>query len=138
MKRLLILSVSAGAGHTRAAMALELEARALWPETEVVHEDVLDFTQSIYRKGYVRSYLEMVNRAPELWGIFVSRERSAAAQALEPRLVRLFDRLEFGRLPPLRPRFCARTPSWRRTFFPARFWRPIGAAVAIAFRSDSF
>ncbi len=68
MKRLLILSVSAGAGHKRAAEALEEAARRIWPSKEIRHVDILDFTGGFYRTGYVQSYLEMVNHAPELWG----------------------------------------------------------------------
>ncbi|HEX7251636.1 MAG TPA: glycosyltransferase [Thermoanaerobaculia bacterium] len=97
MKRLLILSVSAGAGHTRAAMALEKTARALWPRTEVLHRDVLDFTEPVYRKGYVQSYLEMVNRAPDIWGYLYSASDRPPKRNLQSRLVRLFDRLEFAR-----------------------------------------
>ena len=97
MKRLLILSVSAGAGHTRAAMALERTARALWPGAEVLHRDVLDFTEPVYRRGYVQSYLEMVNRAPDLWGYLYHASDRPPKRTLQSRLVRLFDRLEFAR-----------------------------------------
>jgi processive 1,2-diacylglycerol beta-glucosyltransferase len=97
VKRLLILSVSAGAGHKRAAQALEETARRRWPSNEIRHVDILDFTGGIYRRGYVRSYLEMVNRAPELWGTLYRASDRPKRSGLEPKLLRLFNRLEFSR-----------------------------------------
>ena len=97
MNRLLILSVSAGAGHTRAAQALEQTGKALWPKAEILHADVLDFAEPIYRKGYVQSYLEMVNRAPELWGYLYRSSDHPPRSGRQSRFVRFFDRLEFAR-----------------------------------------
>jgi processive 1,2-diacylglycerol beta-glucosyltransferase len=97
LRRLLVLSVSAGAGHTRAGEALEEAARSRWPAADVRHVDILDFTLSLYRKGYVRSYLEMVNRAPELWGYLYQASDHPKRFSLQSKLVRLFDRLEFAR-----------------------------------------
>jgi processive 1,2-diacylglycerol beta-glucosyltransferase len=53
VKRLLILSVSAGAGHKRAAEALEEAALRRWPSKEIHHVNILDFTGGLYRRGYV-------------------------------------------------------------------------------------
>ncbi len=97
MKRLLILSVRAGAGHTRAAQALEEAARSRWPAARVTHVDMLDFTGGFYREGYVRSYLEMVNRAPELWGYLYRASDRGKRPGFQEKVVRLFDRLEFAR-----------------------------------------
>src|SRR5262249_20044506 len=97
LNRLLILSVSAGAGHTRAAQALEQTGKALWPKAEILHADVLDFAEPIYRKGYVQSYLEMVNRAPELWGYLYRSSDHPPRSGRQSRFVRFFDRLEFAR-----------------------------------------
>jgi processive 1,2-diacylglycerol beta-glucosyltransferase len=97
VKRLLILSVSAGAGHKRAAEALEEAARRRWASAQIRHVDILDFTGGLYRTGYVQSYLEMVNRAPELWGTLYRASDRPKRSGLEPKLVRLFNRLEFSR-----------------------------------------
>lgn len=43
-QRLLILSASAGAGHLRAAEAVEVACKERWPEAEVRHVDVLTLT----------------------------------------------------------------------------------------------
>lgn len=97
MNRLLVLSVRAGAGHTRAAEALEEAARSRWPAAEVRHVDILDFTGSLYREGYVRSYLDMVNHAPELWGYLYHASDHRPRHGVREKIVRLFDRLEFAR-----------------------------------------
>ena len=97
MKRLLILSVRAGAGHTRVAQALEEAAKSRWPSATVRHVDILDFTGRIYREGYVRSYLEMVNHAPELWGYLYHASDHPPRHGIQEKVIRLFDRLEFAR-----------------------------------------
>lgn len=97
MNRLLILSVRAGAGHTKVAEALEEAAKSRWPKAQVKHVDILDFTGSIYREGYVQSYLEMVNHAPELWGYLYRASDHRPRHGIQEKIVRLFDRLEFAR-----------------------------------------
>jgi len=87
VKRLLILSVSAGAGHTRAAQALESAAKRRWPAARIENVDILDFAGRIYRKTYVQSYLEMVNRAPELWGYFYRASEHPKRFGRAPKLV---------------------------------------------------
>jgi processive 1,2-diacylglycerol beta-glucosyltransferase len=96
VKRLLILSVRAGAGHTRAAEALAEAARSRWPAAQVEHADILDFTGGLYRESYVRSYLEMVNRTPELWGYLYRTSNRGKRTGFPAKAVRLFDRLEFA------------------------------------------
>lgn len=65
--RVLIATVTAGAGHLQAACALEEAWRQLRPRDEVERLDVLDFTPKLYRKLYIDSYLRLVERAPDLW-----------------------------------------------------------------------
>jgi processive 1,2-diacylglycerol beta-glucosyltransferase len=65
--RVLIATVTAGAGHLQAAAALEETWRAQSPRDIVERLDVLDFTSSLYRKVYVKSYLKLVEHAPDLW-----------------------------------------------------------------------
>ena len=47
--RVLILSASVGAGHTRAALAVERALRQLHPAAEVRNFDVLTLTNSAFR-----------------------------------------------------------------------------------------
>src|SRR5688572_16197913 len=65
--RVLIATVTAGAGHLQAAAALEEAWRSLRPRDTVQKLDVLDFTPKLYRTFYVESYLKIIEHAPELW-----------------------------------------------------------------------
>ncbi|MCX5662563.1 MAG: glycosyltransferase [Planctomycetota bacterium] len=71
--RVLILSASAGAGHVRAAQALEAAFKLRGAAREVRHVDTLDYTSAVFRNLYSRAYLEMVKRAPEMLGWFYDR-----------------------------------------------------------------
>ncbi len=66
--RLLVLSASVGAGHVRAAQAIELALREVAPGAEVRHVDVLDLTNAAFRRIYGKAYLDLVNRAPHFLG----------------------------------------------------------------------
>jgi processive 1,2-diacylglycerol beta-glucosyltransferase len=63
----LLLSASAGAGHVRAAQALE---RALGEAgaRDVRHVDALEYTTKLFRRLHQQAYLDMVNHAPEVLG----------------------------------------------------------------------
>jgi processive 1,2-diacylglycerol beta-glucosyltransferase len=66
--RILILSASVGAGHVRAAEAVELAVRAAAPDAVVPNLDVLEMTNPAFRRLYVRGYLGVMNRAPYVHG----------------------------------------------------------------------
>jgi processive 1,2-diacylglycerol beta-glucosyltransferase len=68
--RVLVLSASVGAGHLRAAEAVELALRQLHPEATVRNLDVLTLTNAAFRRVYGRAYLDLVNRAPHVLGYF--------------------------------------------------------------------
>jgi len=95
MTRLLVLSASAGAGHTRAAQALEEEARRR-SGVEVEHWDVLAHVDRFYRTAYAAGYLAMVDRAPDLWGAFYRASDRKPPRGLKEKLVHAFDRIEFA------------------------------------------
>jgi processive 1,2-diacylglycerol beta-glucosyltransferase len=65
--RVLIATVTAGAGHVQAACALEEAWDELRPRDTIERLDVLDFTPKLYRRVYIDSYLKLVERAPDLW-----------------------------------------------------------------------
>ena len=69
-RRFLVLSASVGAGHLRAAEAVELALRELDPSAEVQNLDVLGLTNAAFRRLYGRAYLDLVNRAPHMLGYF--------------------------------------------------------------------
>jgi processive 1,2-diacylglycerol beta-glucosyltransferase len=68
--RILVLSASVGAGHLRAAQAVELALREVAPDAEVRNVDVLTLTNAAFRKLYGQAYLDLVNKAPHVLGYF--------------------------------------------------------------------
>jgi processive 1,2-diacylglycerol beta-glucosyltransferase len=71
--RVLIATVTAGAGHLQAAAALEEAWRAGRPRDALERLDVLEFTSKFYRKVYTEGYVKFVERAPDLWGMFFKK-----------------------------------------------------------------
>src|SRR5688572_1902901 len=67
-RRVLILSASVGNGHTTAAEALKQAFEIKKLAVEVRHEDVLKFTNPLFRRLYGKAYIDLVNRAPEILG----------------------------------------------------------------------
>ena len=67
-KKVLILSASAGAGHIRAAEAVETAFVQMNAADEVRHIDVLKYTNKLFRHLYSKAYIDMVNKMPELLG----------------------------------------------------------------------
>jgi processive 1,2-diacylglycerol beta-glucosyltransferase len=67
--RILVLSASVGAGHMRAAQAVELALRQVAPADAVIRNvDVLTLTNAAFRKIYGSAYLDLVNKAPHVLG----------------------------------------------------------------------
>jgi processive 1,2-diacylglycerol beta-glucosyltransferase len=67
-KKVLILSASVGAGHLRAAEALEKAFKQSNLAEEVKNIDVLNYTNPLFRRLYGKAYLDMVNNMPEVLG----------------------------------------------------------------------
>jgi processive 1,2-diacylglycerol beta-glucosyltransferase len=70
--RVLILSASSGAGHVRAAQALEKAFRAQG-NCEVEHIDALEHVSKLFQRLYDKAYIRMVRRAPDLMGLLYER-----------------------------------------------------------------
>src|SRR5258705_5575029 len=72
LKRILLLSASAGAGHVRAAQALEKAFKQYASErgddSEIRHVDTLDYTNKVFRHLYSKAYIDLVNKLPEVPG----------------------------------------------------------------------
>src|SRR6516225_1740631 len=66
--KILVLSASVGAGHMRAAEAVELALRELVPDAMVQNTDVLTLTNALFRRVYAKAYLDLVNRSPHVLG----------------------------------------------------------------------
>lgn len=70
--RVLLLSASSGAGHVRAAQALE-KAFLTRGDCEVEHVDTIHYVSKLFRQLYDKTYISMVRRAPELMGVLYER-----------------------------------------------------------------
>jgi processive 1,2-diacylglycerol beta-glucosyltransferase len=72
LNRILLLSASSGAGHVRAAEALDKAFNQITREaglsSEVRHVDTLKFTNRVFRHLYSKAYIEVVNKMPDLSG----------------------------------------------------------------------
>jgi len=66
--KVLVLSASAGAGHLRAAQAVERALIGMGAVREVRHIDVLEYTNKLFRHFYSKAYIEMVNTMPDVLG----------------------------------------------------------------------
>jgi processive 1,2-diacylglycerol beta-glucosyltransferase len=67
---ILVLSASVGAGHMRAAEAVEQALRQVVPDAVVKNLDVLEMTNAAFRQVYGKAYLDLVNKAPHVLGYF--------------------------------------------------------------------
>ena len=95
-KKILILSVSAGAGHMRAAQAIEAYATqddGHGPRAIASHLDVMEFVTPAFRKMYTDFYIKLVNKAPALWGYLYHATHDAPKDSTMQRLRRGVERL---------------------------------------------
>lgn len=94
-KRVLILSVSAGTGHVRAAQALEKSFTGDPSVEAVEHLDVLNFTNKLFHDFYSKLYIQLVKTAPQVLGwVYKASDEPWKTDAVRLRL----DRLQAQRL----------------------------------------
>ncbi|WP_171013842.1 glycosyltransferase [Chitinivorax sp. B] len=92
MASILLLHATAGAGHTRAAQAVAAALLAN-DQTDVQVTDILACTSSLFRKMYVKSYIDLVQHAPRLWGyLYEKHDKMRAADSKTARTRLLFDK----------------------------------------------
>jgi processive 1,2-diacylglycerol beta-glucosyltransferase len=93
---ILILHATAGAGHTRAAQAIAAALKATGREHRVV--DTLECTSGLFRRMYVKSYIDIVQKAPELWGYLYEKSDVVASPTSRRARARLaFDKFNSRR-----------------------------------------
>lgn len=92
-QKLLILSVSAGAGHTRAAEAVKAHAALLPNPAQAVHIDVMTLVPETFRRLYADTYIKLVERHPAIWGYLYQKSDSVARNAPISRLCRGIERV---------------------------------------------
>ncbi|HWN74610.1 MAG TPA: glycosyltransferase [Candidatus Udaeobacter sp.] len=100
--RVLILSASSGAGHVRAAQALEKAFRSQG-SCEVEHIDALQHVSKLFQRLYDKAYIRMVRRAPDLMGLLYEqtdkpwrhpRERLAMDRLNTQPMIRLLKKIQ--------------------------------------------
>ena len=96
--KLLILSVSAGAGHVRAADAIVKAAEAARPPIAATHIDVLSLVPKEFRKLYGEQYIRLVEKLPQLWSYLYSKSDRPSRDSLVGKLKRAAEKLNTRRL----------------------------------------
>lgn len=71
--RILIATITAGAGHLAAAAALEEAWQAAHPGDVIEKIDLLKLFSPLHRKIYSDGYVQLIAKAPELWGMMFSK-----------------------------------------------------------------
>lgn len=92
-KKILLLSVSAGTGHTRAAEALRCRAGSADIDVDAIHLDVLRFVTPWMRYLYTAFYLLLVKRAPALWSYLYRASHDAKPDGRAHRVRRWAERI---------------------------------------------
>lgn len=82
-QKIAIFSVSAGAGHVRAAQALEAAAVKWYPDVETVHVDLMELVPKLFKTVYADTYIKVVERHPAFWGyLYDKSDRERVDSAL--------------------------------------------------------
>jgi processive 1,2-diacylglycerol beta-glucosyltransferase len=98
MRRLLLLSVSAGAGHSRAAEALAAEARASFADVAARHIDVMTLVPQSFRALYTDYYIKLVEQHPSVWAYLYHVTDKMPRDALFAKTRRAIERLNARKL----------------------------------------
>lgn len=96
--QILIVTVTAGAGHLAAAAALDEAWRAFRPEDVVERLDLVKFFSPLHRKIVSDGYVSIVKHAPELWGMMFAKTDSPESARRLNRLRHIFPSQSRGRL----------------------------------------
>jgi processive 1,2-diacylglycerol beta-glucosyltransferase len=97
--RILVLSASVGAGHVRAAQAVELALREIAPDAEVRNLDLLTLTNAAFRRLYGNAYTDLVNKAPHVLGFFYDLlDKPTGPRSKSDRLRLLVEKLNLKKL----------------------------------------
>ncbi len=98
-RNILILSASVGAGHMRAAQAMELALKSAAPVANVFNVDVLTLTNAAFRKIYGEAYLELVNHAPHVLGyVYDLLDRPRKPNSRRDKLRLLWEKINLSKL----------------------------------------
>ncbi|MBI2990011.1 MAG: glycosyltransferase [Candidatus Magasanikbacteria bacterium] len=87
IKKILIISAKAGAGHIRAAEALTKTALLQFPELEVKHIEFTDFIPSVLKTVFFDSYGPLVCKAPIIWDFLFKKTNTELGSATILKLI---------------------------------------------------
>ena len=93
-----MLSVSAGAGHVRAAEAVVKAAAAARPPLIATHLDLLTLVSKEFRKLYGEQYIRLVEKLPQLWSYLYSKTDRPSRDSLIGKLKRAAEKLNTRKL----------------------------------------
>jgi processive 1,2-diacylglycerol beta-glucosyltransferase len=90
MSGILILSARVGAGHIRAAQAINKAFAEAGAMDSVHYIETLDYANPLFRRLYTKAYVDTVNTMPDLYGFYYDqREKWAKQDLLRPAFQRL-------------------------------------------------
>ena len=98
VRRVLVLSVSAGAGHVRAAQAIVAHADADFAMLDVRHVDMMTLVPVWFRKVYSDLYMKLASGLPEAWGWLYRKTDREPGGSLPQRARQMVQRLCARRL----------------------------------------
>jgi processive 1,2-diacylglycerol beta-glucosyltransferase len=88
--RVLIATATAGGGHLAAAAALDEAWRSFRPKDVVEKVDITKFFSALHKKIHADGYTQLVEHAPELWGMMFSKTDDPKAASRLTSIRRLF------------------------------------------------
>lgn len=97
-KKILVLSVAAGAGHVRAADAVVAAANGASPPLDATHLDLLSLVPKEFRKLYAEQYIKLVEKLPELWSYLYTKSDRPSRGTLLGRLKRTAEKMNTRKL----------------------------------------
>ncbi|MFA6492727.1 MAG: glycosyltransferase [Patescibacteria group bacterium] len=80
MKKILIVSLKAGAGHLKAAQAIEKAIKLQCSDLEVKNIDLLDYASILSKEFYGNWYLDIANKVPEFYAWLYNKLDSSSTR----------------------------------------------------------
>jgi len=96
-KKVLLISLSAGSGHVRAAAAIKNEAFLNYPELAVEHIEMTDYVNRSLKKTIIKSYDLMAQKIPELYGFFYKKTDTPKISKYVKRISNFFNQFNCGK-----------------------------------------
>ncbi len=98
IKKVMILSVKAGAGHLRAAEALAQVIQEEYPHVELSNIEALEYTNAAFRRSFTSAYNKLASDLPSVWGFIYEQMEKKSAQSKAKKLATLFDKINSRRI----------------------------------------